>query len=108
MAFFPRLTDEAQAVAVQFSDDYIELTLADGRRIATPLSFYPTLLAAAPGRRGRYEYLGWGTGLEWPEFDLQLSVDGIVAGRREHIPPPGWREGLAARREEFRKARRRG
>lgn len=79
-------------MAVNLSDDYIELTLADGRRTATPLSFYPTLLAASSAQRSRYEYLGWATGLEWPEFDLQLSVDGIVAGRRGHVPPPGFRE----------------
>jgi hypothetical protein len=83
-------------VAVRFGSDRIELTLADGRLVATPLSFYPTLQSAAPAQRERYEYLGWGTGLEWPECDLQLSVDSIVAGRREHVMPPGFREGTLA------------
>jgi hypothetical protein len=88
---FRRIEDLPQAVAVRITDDFIELLLADGRRVSTPLSFYPTLLAASPAEREAFEYLGPGTGLEWPEFDLQLSVDGIVAGRREHVPPPGFR-----------------
>jgi hypothetical protein len=88
---FPRLPNEPQAVTVRINDDYIELTLADGRRVATPLSFYPTLRAASPSQRERYVYMGPGTGLEWPQFDLMLSVDGIIAGRREHVPPTGFR-----------------
>lgn len=91
MTSFPRLPDESQAVQVRFGDEFIELTLADGRRAATPLSFYPTLLAATPAEREKCVYIADATALEWPEFDLQLSVDSIVAGRREQVPPPGFR-----------------
>ena len=69
-----------------------------------PLEFYPTLASATPRQRRNWVFLGPATAFEWPEFDLQLSVDGIAAGRREHIPPPGWRESLerAAKKEGVR------
>jgi hypothetical protein len=91
MKSFPRLPDESQAVQVRFGEEFIELTLADGRRAATPLSFYPTLLAATPAEREQFGYIAEATALEWYQFDLQLSVDSIVAGRREQVPPPGFR-----------------
>lgn len=90
---------------MSFAPGRIVLDLADGRRVMTPLEFYPTLFKATPSQRARWEYLGSATGLEWPEFDLQLSVASIVAGRREHVPPRGWREGLSSRLGEYRKAR---
>lgn len=74
----------------------LDLELEDGRRIVVPLAFYPTLLRAAPKQRRDWDFLGQGTGLEWPQLDLQLSVESIIAGRREHIPPPGFREWLEA------------
>lgn len=92
MSSFPRLDDHDQAVGVSFTDDCIEIRLADGRRVSTPLSFYPTLFAATPAQREAFAFFGLGTALEWPEFDLQLGVDDIIAGRREHIPPPGFWE----------------
>lgn len=81
------------------------LELADGRAVSTPLEFYPTLARATPALRRRWNFLGWATALEWPDLDLQLSVDSIVQGRREHIPPSGWREGLEARRAAYLKRR---
>lgn len=87
---------EVVAVALEVRGDYLNLQLADGRRVSTPLEFYPSLLGATPRQRRDWQFLGGGTGVEWEELDLQLSVDSIVAGRREHIPPPGFRERLAA------------
>jgi hypothetical protein len=83
----------------------LELELADGRRVSVPLAFFPTLEAATPRQRAAWDYLGPATGFVWEEFDLLLSAEDIAAGRREHIPPPGWREGLPARLKAFREAR---
>ena len=90
---------------MSFRQGWIVLELADRRRVMTPLEFYPTLSNATPRERSRWEYLDDATALEWPEFDLQLSVDSIVAGRKEQVAPPGWRDGLPARLKAFREAR---
>ena len=56
--------------------------LADGRRISAPLSWFPRLAAASPEVRARWELLGDGEGIHWPEADEDLSVAGLLAGVR--------------------------
>jgi hypothetical protein len=97
IAISPRIDEEMQAVAVRFTDDFLELTLADGRRVSTPLSFYPSLLAASKRQREDFAFIADATALEWESLDLQLSVDSIVCGRREHVPPAGFREWVRER-----------
>jgi hypothetical protein len=83
-------------VGLRVRSDRLEVDLADGRRISVPLSFYPTLQGASPRQRNRWEYLPYATAIEWPDFDLQLSVESIVEGRREHPVPPGFGESTLA------------
>ncbi len=87
---------------MHLTDEHITLDLSDGRHIRTPLEFYPSLARSPQRIRDSWEYLGWASALEWPDLDLQLSVDSIVQGRREVVPPPGFKEetakALAARR----------
>lgn len=90
---------------MRLSDDHITLDLADGRRVRTPLDFYPSLLQSPQRIRDAWEYLGWATGLEWPDLDLQLSVDSIVQGRREVVPPPGFKEETARALAAWRAAK---
>lgn len=75
--------------------------LADGREVSAPLSFYPTLSAASPRQRRNWSLLGEGEGFEWPDFDLQLSTIGILEGKREHVPPSGFRDWLRRRQDEL-------
>lgn len=79
-------------MGLRFAGGKLIVDLADGRRIITPLEHFPSLQNATAKERGCWEFLGWGMGIDWPYLDLQLSVVGIVAGRREHVTPPGWRE----------------
>jgi hypothetical protein len=67
-------------IAVRFQDDMIIVTLQDGREIATPLHWYPTLEKATPEQRNRYT-LSIG-GIHWDELDEDLSILGILAGNR--------------------------
>lgn len=83
-------------MAVRFQRDRIEIDLADRRRVSVPLEFYPTLANASAAQRRHWEFWPMGTAVEWPELDLQLSVASIAAGRREHVPPAGFRERLEA------------
>lgn len=78
---------EARPVAKQVAvtDDELTVELADGRRICVPLSWFPRLLRATPAQRARYELLGDGEGIHWPEVDEDVSVPGLLRGSR---PPP--------------------
>jgi hypothetical protein len=82
----PRLipTDSApgfEIADVQITESAVEVWLSDGRIIITPVSWYPTLEAATPKQRRGFENLG--VGLAWDELDLHLSVEGMLAGKRE-------------------------
>jgi hypothetical protein len=64
------------------SDDELTVGLADGRVITVPLVWFPRLLNASAAARGRWELLGDGEGIHWPEVDEDLSVEGLLAGNR--------------------------
>ena len=67
---------------VDFKKDFIRIFLTNGREIKTPLSFYPKLEKASGKKRRNFEIIGEGTGIHWPDLDEDLSVVGIVLGRR--------------------------
>ena len=71
---------EARALAVRVTEDELIVTLADGRRLAAPLAWFPRLLAASPGARQHFEILGDGVGIRWPDVDEDLSVAGLLRG----------------------------
>ena len=72
---------EVFALAVAFSEDAMTVSLDDGRTISVPLAWYPRLLAGTAEERLRYELIGDGEGIHWPDLDEDISVEGIVAGR---------------------------
>ncbi len=71
----------APARRVEVSDAEIVVELSDGRRISAPLTWFPRLLEASPAARNRWELLGDGEGIHWPEVDEDLSAAGLLAGR---------------------------
>lgn len=65
---------------VEVTEDELRVELADGRRLAVPLTWFPRLRRASPAARARWELLGDGEGICWPEADEDLSVAGLLAG----------------------------
>src|SRR5690606_9905548 len=77
------ITDrEALADAVIFSEDAMTVYLDDGRSLSVPLAWYPRLLAGAPCELKNFELIGDGEGIHWPDLNEDISVDGLLAGRR--------------------------
>jgi hypothetical protein len=82
------LTDSApgfEIIDAKITGSAVEVWLSDGRIIITPLLWYPTLEAATPKQRRGFENLRIGLG--WEELDLHLSVEGMLAGKREFRRP---------------------
>ena len=73
---------DPRAIEVEVSEDELSVVLADGRRIAVPLAWFPRLLNASPEDRSKFEILGGGAGIHWPEIDEDLSVEGLLRGVR--------------------------
>jgi hypothetical protein len=71
---------DLRASSVAFTATELVVTLADGRRIATPLEWYPRLQNATAAQRSRFE-IG-AMGIHWPEIDEDLSVAGMLKGNR--------------------------
>ena len=66
--------------AVEFTATDLVLTLADGRKIATPLDWYPRLMRASPRERGNFELMPMG--IHWPDLDEDLGIAGMLKGER--------------------------
>lgn len=70
--------DLSRPIGVEISDNRLQVTLADGRIIATPLSWYPRLMNATPEQLLAYELSP--AGVHWDELDEDLSVAGMLQG----------------------------
>jgi hypothetical protein len=70
------------AVSVNFSGDSFTVQLDDGRALSIPLAWYPRLLHGTSEERDNFELIGDGEGIHWPALDEDISVEGLVAGRR--------------------------
>ena len=66
--------------AVDFTATELVVTLADGRKIATPLDWYPRLKSASAVSRSHYEIMP--LGIHWPDIEEDLSVAGMLKGQR--------------------------
>jgi hypothetical protein len=76
--------NESRALArtVSVTDHELTVGLADGRVISVPLAWFPRLVRATPTARAKWELLGEGEGIHWPDADEDLSVEGLLAGHR--------------------------
>jgi hypothetical protein len=70
---------DLRARSVECNDTELVVTLRDGRKIATPLAWYPRLSAATPLQRANYEIMPMG--IHWPEIDEDLSIAGMLQGK---------------------------
>jgi len=68
------------------TDSALIVTLANGQKIVTPFWWYPRLLGAKASQRANYELSP--LGVHWPDVDEDLSVEGMLIGRKA----PGARE----------------
>jgi DNA-binding CsgD family transcriptional regulator len=71
---------DERALAVEFSDDALSVSLRDGRVITVPLVWYPRLLNATSAQRENWKIAGGGYGLHWPDLDEDLSTEGLLRG----------------------------
>ncbi len=84
--------ESALARSVEFEGEEMKVALADGRTICVPLAWFPRLLHASTAAREHWEFVGGGTGIHWPDADEDLSVEGLLEGRR---PPDSTHRGAA-------------
>lgn len=72
------------AQSVSFDENAMTVFLDDGRSVSVPLTWYPRLLEGTLSERQHYELIGDGEGIHWPDLDEDISVEGILAGKRSY------------------------
>ena len=66
--------------SVDVTEELITAHLRDGRTISVPLGWSWRLSEATAAARARYEIIGDGTGIHWPDLDEDISVRGMLDG----------------------------
>jgi hypothetical protein len=68
--------------SVEITADDLVVTMADGRKITTPLDWYPRLKRASAQERANFEIMPMG--IHWPDLDEDLGIAGMLSGRRSN------------------------
>ena len=67
--------------SIRFDDASMWVELSDGRTIGVPYAWFPRLLNATSKQREAVEIGRFG--LHWEEIDEDISIAGLLAGRRD-------------------------
>ncbi len=67
---------------VVVSDEALTVELADGRTLSVPLAWYPRLWHGTSEERNHWRLIGDGQGIHWTDLDEDISVEGLLRGRR--------------------------
>src|SRR5438128_3073742 len=74
-------TEMAAAKNVKVTERALIVELRDGRVVSVPLGWYPRLAEGSRRERGRWEILGPGIGIHWPDLDEDISIEGLLQGQ---------------------------
>lgn len=71
---------EVRIKNINITEDTITAYLVDGRVISVPLAWSWRLSEATPEQRAKYEIIGDGQGIHWPDIDEDISAEGMLYG----------------------------
>ena len=79
-------TIDSRVVSVVVTEDEITARLADGRTLSVPLVWSWRLSEASPEQRRKFEIIGDGIGIHWPDLDEDISIAGMLGGTPARRP----------------------
>lgn len=94
----------ARARGVHLTDDELIVELDDGRTIHVPLAWFPRLQYGTPEERAKWQLIGDGEGIHWPDLDEDIEVEHLLLG----IPSQESRESFRRWLETRRRGRNKG
>ena len=71
---------ESMISRVEVFDEAVTAHLTDGRVISVPLAWSWRLSDATSAQRARWELIGDGHGVHWPDVDEDISAEGMLNG----------------------------
>ncbi len=90
----PRITH------VVVTDDTLVVDLDDGRTISVPIAWYPRLAYGSPEERAHFQISGAGYGIHWPQLDEDISVEGLLTGKKSTESTASFERWLQRRKQE--------
>jgi hypothetical protein len=91
---------EPRARALEVNDKTLTIHLEDGRTLSAPLRWYPRLWHGSLKERNNFEIFGDGTYIHWPDLDEDLTVAGLLAGKRSQESGASLKKWLAGRKKK--------
>ena len=74
------LEREPAAAKVRVTASHLVVDLDDGRTLSVPLEWFPRLVHGTKAERQNWQLMARGYGIEWPDLDEHISVEGLLAG----------------------------
>ena len=90
-------TETAAAKHVKVTEHALVVELRDGRCVSVPIEWYPRLAEGRPSERRRWELIGPGIGIHWPDLDEDISVEGLLLGLASNESPASLQRWRASR-----------
>ena len=82
-------TIEPRIADLRVTDSEITAFLVDGRNVSVPLAWSWRLSDATAAQRDRWELIGEGIGVHWPDIDEDISIEGMLYGIPAARPTAG-------------------
>jgi hypothetical protein len=73
----------ARPIAVTITDADITVSLADGRKISNPISWFPWLQHATPDQQANIELWQWS--IDFPDLDNGIDIEGMLRGIKPRL-----------------------
>ena len=93
-----RVAAPIKATYAVVDDRHLTVSLADGRTVAAPLSWYPRLEHATPMERNDWKIIMGGRAFSWRRLGTAISVKALLAGEKSDEPAASLRKWMAQRR----------
>ncbi len=98
MSTSPSSIDVSQPRAQNVSLTEAALVADRGRTITVPRTWYLRLAHGTPAERANWRLIGEAEGVHWPDLDEDVSVEGLLGGRRSGETQSSLRRWLESRK----------
>ena len=72
------ISAEPRARSVGVAEGFLIVELVDGRVVSVPVDWFPLLARGTPEQWSRYELMGDGFGIHWPDLDEDIRVGRLL------------------------------
>lgn len=82
---------------VSVTEHTLTVDFKDGRTLSVPLGWYPRLDNAMPEERKHWRLIVQGSGIRWDDVDEDISIEGLLLGKRSGESQESFERWLATR-----------